>query len=473
MADLTQKTALATVEIALKNTILLALGQRIAPSGQSAFADIPTLKTLPSAGIRTDELAFVTTKGLTYQFSRTSMAADDGNLVIAPNDATTAGRWLQTTSNVKSGYAKQVRVHVGTDTFTGMLMKGYSVRPSIHILFDTLTPFSRSLSKGALYQYAARWKVRCIGSNLRPQAQAAEGSDVPSETDPGAHQIMGDVINTVAGSNLNVPAVVYCEIEKGDMVETPEEGRLVVDEITVVAFYTVQTPDTDAVTIDPLSGLYVQRALLGGGTSYDANNLVTSGYTIPTGTGFTKTPVAGTAKINGAAVSSSPGANTFSANSDTYRDLHSDGTFSYTAVGNGKPAPAIVYSGAAGNTMRVGVTVTDGNGVIWDQMIAPTLVNFQAVDIVPAAGIKVSSIAVTPTTATLTTGHTQKFTATATYTDGRTADISTVVTWVSSNQSAAIIDYSGLATWVATGTSTISCSYDGLAGGNTATLTCS
>lgn len=465
------KTALANVEIALKNTLLLALGQRIAPSGQTAFADVPTLRTQQSATIHGDELAFVNSKGVTYQFARTSTASDDGDTAIAPNDATTAGRWLKTTSTVKSGYAKTVRVHVGTDSFRGMLMKGYATRPSIHILFDRLEPFERSLSRGALYQFAAHYKVRCIGSNLRPQAQAAEGSDVPSETDPGSHQMIGDVIATVAGFNLNTTGVVYCDVGDAVFVETPEEGRLVVEEVGVTVFYTVQQPDTDAVTIDALSGLYIQRQLLGGGSQYDANNLITSGYTIPTGTGFTKTPVAGTAKVGGTSVSSSPIAFTFAANSDTYRDLHSDGTFSYTAVANGKPAPAIVYSGAAANTIRAGVTVTDANGVIWDTMLAATLVNFQAVDIAPAAGIKVSSIAVSPSTATITTGRTQKFVATATYTDGRTADISTVVTWASSNQASATIDYSGLATWVGVGSTTISCSYDGIASGNTATLT--
>jgi hypothetical protein len=283
----------------------------------------------------------------------------------------------------------------------------------------------------------------------------------------------GDVIAAVAGSSLGQTGVVYCEIGEDRFQETAEEGRLFIEEIEVAVFYTVHQPDTDAVTIDALSGITVQRELLGGGSVYDASNVILSGYAVPIGAGFTKSPTAGTALVNGTAVSSSPGAVTFAANSDTYRDLHTDGTFSYTAVSNGRPAPALVYTGAKANTLRAGVTVTDGVGVIYDAMLAGTLTNFQSVDVVPAAGWSISSIAITPSAATIASGQTQRFTATATYSDGRTQDISTAVTWNSSATSKATIDYSGLASWVASGSSTISCSYDGLAAGNTAALTTS
>lgn len=474
MAGLTTPgVALNLVETALKNTLLLALGQRIAPSGQSAFADAAALRTLPSAGIRSDELAFVSSRGVTYQFARTSTASDDGDLVIAPSDATTTGRWLKTASTVKSGYAKQVRIHTGPDDFKFELARANAVRPSIHLIFDGVTPYERSLSRGALYSMKGRWLVKCMGSNLRSQAQAAEGSDVPSETDPGTHQMIGDVIATVAGQNLGQTGVVYADIEEETYSESAEGGRTIAESLVVNVFYTVHQLDTGLATIDALSGITVQRALLGGGSAYDASNVITSGYTIPIGSGFTKTPTPGTAIVNGQAVSSSPSPVTFAANSDTYRDLHSDGTFSYTAVANGRPAPALVYTGAKANTLRAGVTVTDGAGVIYDAMLANTLVNYEAVDVIPGAGVSVTSIAITPASATIASGQTQKFTATATYSDGHTADISTVVTWNSSAPAKATIDYSGLASWVASGSSTITCSYDGLSAGNSAALTTS
>ncbi len=472
MSQLTASNALSQVELALKNTILLAVGQRIGPTGANvAWATTTALKVLPQAGIRNDELAFVSSKGFTYQFDRFSSLADDGNLVIAPTDAAATGRWIQTTSTVSSGYAKQVRIHTGREEYSLMLAKANATRPSIHILFDQVRSYNRSLSIGALYQMAADYKIRSISSNLRGGSQGVDGSFVPSETDPGTHQMCGDIIAAVAGSQLNQTGVVYSQIDGERVVESPEEGRLIVEEIRATVFYTVHQPDIDSVVLDSLGGLTIQRKLLGGGSPYDSNNVVTLGYTIPIGSGFAKTPVTGTAVIGGAVVSSSPTSHTFSANSDTYRDLHTDGTFSYTTVANGGPAPALVYTGPLANTLRVGVTVTDGSGIIYDAMLASSLINFQAVDILPGAGIGVSSIAITPSSASFSSGQTQKFVATATCVDSHTLDISTVVTWVSSNLTVATIDYTGKTTWVGVGSSTISCSYDGLAGGNTAALT--
>jgi trimeric autotransporter adhesin len=65
------------------------------------------------------------------------------------------------------------------------------------------------------------------------------------------------------------------------------------------------------------------------------------------------------------------------------------------------------------------------------------------------------SIAVTPVGLTLGIGIHQQFTATATYSDGSSQDLSSGVTWTSSSTSVATIDGSGLATTVAAGATTI------------------
>ena len=70
-----------------------------------------------------------------------------------------------------------------------------------------------------------------------------------------------------------------------------------------------------------------------------------------------------------------------------------------------------------------------------------------------------SSVTVTPATATLQTGssgNTQQFTAFGTFNDGSTGN--PAVTWSSSNTSVATITAGGLATSVATGTATITAS---------------
>jgi hypothetical protein len=74
-----------------------------------------------------------------------------------------------------------------------------------------------------------------------------------------------------------------------------------------------------------------------------------------------------------------------------------------------------------------------------------------------------SSIAVTPVSpGNLTVGSTQLFTAAGTYSDGSTADISSQVTWTSSDTTVATIDSNGLATGVAAGTANVTATLSGI-----------
>lgn len=79
-------------------------------------------------------------------------------------------------------------------------------------------------------------------------------------------------------------------------------------------------------------------------------------------------------------------------------------------------------------------------------------------------GSNLSSIAVTPATASAFVSGTQQFTATGTYSDGTTDDITTQVDWISSQTSIASISSTGLATGVAVGASTITATLDGKSG---------
>jgi Bacterial Ig-like domain (group 2) len=80
-----------------------------------------------------------------------------------------------------------------------------------------------------------------------------------------------------------------------------------------------------------------------------------------------------------------------------------------------------------------------------------------------------TSIAVTPGTAAIVSGGTQQFTATGTYSDGSTQNITSQVTWTSSNTGVATINTAGLASGVSAGSSTLTAAQGGVTG--TATLT--
>ena len=72
------------------------------------------------------------------------------------------------------------------------------------------------------------------------------------------------------------------------------------------------------------------------------------------------------------------------------------------------------------------------------------------------------SIAVTPNSASFPLGNTQQFTATATYNDSSTADVTSTASWSVANLAVATIDSSGLATSVASGATSVTASLNGV-----------
>jgi chitodextrinase len=74
-----------------------------------------------------------------------------------------------------------------------------------------------------------------------------------------------------------------------------------------------------------------------------------------------------------------------------------------------------------------------------------------------------SSIAITPSSASISVGSTQQFSATGTYSDGSTQSLAAAATWTSTNTSVASIGAgTGIATGLAAGTSQISASFGGI-----------
>jgi PKD repeat protein len=81
------------------------------------------------------------------------------------------------------------------------------------------------------------------------------------------------------------------------------------------------------------------------------------------------------------------------------------------------------------------------------------------------------SIAVTPATPSIALGTTQQFTATGTFTDLHTQNLTSTATWASNPTSTATISATGLATSLATGTATISATSGAITGSTVLTVT--
>ena len=81
------------------------------------------------------------------------------------------------------------------------------------------------------------------------------------------------------------------------------------------------------------------------------------------------------------------------------------------------------------------------------------------------------SIAVTPATASILVGATQQFTATGTFSDGTTSNITATAAWTSSNVAVATVLPTGVATGVTAGVATITATRDGRSGSGVLTVT--
>lgn len=105
-------------------------------------------------------------------------------------------------------------------------------------------------------------------------------------------------------------------------------------------------------------------------------------------------------------------------------------------------------------------------------IITATLVSIASTTALTVTSELPASISIAPSNPSIPLGVTQRFTATATYSDKTTHDITTQVTWKSSDEKVATVnDKSGLATAVSAGKATITATFKSISGSATLTVT--
>src|SRR5439155_13539041 len=112
------------------------------------------------------------------------------------------------------------------------------------------------------------------------------------------------------------------------------------------------------------------------------------------------------------------------------------------------PAAVPIPAGALGEDFPV-LSVGEGTATI-----TASLNGGSASATVLVTPAELVTLTLSPQTATLFVGQTEPFTATGRFTDGTTQDLTTSVTWTSSNQSVATINASGVASALAAGPTT-------------------
>lgn len=458
MADLSLRNARTTIERAIAQTLQYAVQVR-----HAAVASVAALRAVASASVPPDAIRYVTAAAYCYQFKRYQTGDDDGNATIKPTDITSGqGRWVKTTSVITSGYAKTVQLYNGEFSIEEVTERLLGQRPAIMVIWKGADHKISSMIPGSLYWYICDAEIWAMSSNLRPAQEVLEGSGIAAElsADPGVISIIGDIKSALAGSALGTTGVDRTEIYKESTVVSDLAQRVFIEKLAIKVFSTVQNPDTDSVTLPDVRAIEIQyrKAETPDGVGeIGTTNYITSGYTMPVGTGLTKTPDYGSAYISTTLVSSSPAAKTFTASKWTYRDLRPDGTYKYTETSANAPAPDVSQG-----MFRIGVTVTDASDVVWDRILAHSLIDFGGVDKIPSIAWSISTIALTPTTTTISTSATSQLTATATYGNSLTRDVSSLAVWASSAATTATVSAAGLVTGVAAGTANVTAVIGGI-----------
>ena len=136
-----------------------------------------------------------------------------------------------------------------------------------------------------------------------------------------------------------------------------------------------------------------------------------------------------------------------------------------SATGGATPYSWTIISGA----LPAGVTLNSSSGLISGDPTSFGTFNFTvqvtdsaiptpqtATQALSILIYELTTIAVTPANPSLTQGQTVQFTATGTFSDNSTSNISSIVAWGSSNEAVATVNATGLATGVGLGSVTIS-----------------
>jgi hypothetical protein len=169
--------------------------------------------------------------------------------------------------------------------------------------------------------------------------------------------------------------------------------------------------------------------------------------------------------------------------SPTAPSLAVGGSLQFTAAGSFsdqsvRDITALVQWSTGDGTVAVMTGLTPGlaNAIASGSVsVVATYNGFSASTMLAVTPAALVSVVVTPNLPTLSVGSTLQFTATGTFSDGTSQDLTTMAQWKAGDETVAIVDNSapsqGLATAVGQGTVSVTASLNGVAGSTSATVT--
>lgn len=374
------ETLIGDAEAGLVRLIQLGLGWRY-----PTRANLTALAAMDVLVLNDGALVYVTSESAAYEWLTFSVSAVSSPTVIAPASppaGKTNGRWHKVITDwtygaggtnlgqKTTGYLKAVEAYSVDEGPDAAIERVFGKTPSILVQFTGDAPVSDSGLRGTFYKTTLNFQLLIITANLRGRVNATQGPPVQltdeAASDPGAYRIIGHLRRLLCGVSgiFGVAGVERIEIGPTSLAFEDYDQRLYVWTMGVTMRASFQIEDEDLED----AALRIQPALTENwpAATWDKNNYISSGGGLDegAGAGLSRTVDETIAKVSGTALAVAATPVTFSASSDTYRDLSTAGTWTFTAVAAGAPQPAL-----ASGRMRVAVTRTDASNVLGDMAL--------------------------------------------------------------------------------------------------------
>ena len=371
----------------------------------------------------------------------------------------------------QTGSVRVTATFNGTSGSTGTV----NVTPATFVSL-ALSPLSGQIAKGTTQQFTATATYsngttqdvssQATWSSANGAVAGIDSNGLATGNAVGSAQITGTFGGqSISTSSFSVTPATLVSISFEPASPSVAAGTQT--QITVIGTYsdgTTQdlTSSSSFASSNPGAATVSSTGILTGVSPGSAVLTITAG-----GTTSTLSVMTSAATLTGIAITPNPPAD-FAVG--TTQQFTATGTFSDGTQQNVSTSTAWTSSSAAVFTIdRNGLATATGLGT--GQISASYQGQSNQTSNFEVTPATVASIAVSPVNPSIAGGTSQQFTATATYTDSSTQDVTGTVSWSSSNPGIASIASTGLAAGRTSGTTTIAAQMNGISGQTTLTVT--
>ena len=412
-------------------------------------------------------------KGLTQQFTATGTYSDSSTQNLTAS-VTWASATVSTATIASGGLATGVAA--GTSIITATLNGITSPNDTLTVTAAALvsiavTPSSPSIAKGLTQQFTATGTYSDSSTqNLTASVTWASATTATATITTGGlatgvaagSSIITATLSGVTSPNDTLTVTAATLVSIAVTPSSPSIAKGLTQQFTATGTYSDSSTQNLTASVTWASATTATATITTGGLATGVaagSSIITatlSGVTSPNDT----LTVTAAALVSIAVTPSSP-----SIAKGLTQQFTATGTYSDSTTQN--ITSTVTWASATVSTATISSTglatgVAAGTSNITATLSGVTSPN----DLLTVTAATLVSIAVTPSNPSIAKGLTQQFTATGTYSDSSTQNLTASVTWASATVSTATIASGGLATGVAAGTSIITATLNGITSPN-------